>query len=281
MNGILVVDKPAGMTSHDVVDRVRKVFSTRKVGHGGTLDPDATGVLVLAVGHATRFIDYTKDAPKRYSATATLGTSTTTQDSSGEVLEERTVDVTADEVRVALKRFVGEIDQIPPMVSAVKIGGERLYRKARRGEEVDRPPRRVTIHAAELVSFDRNSAAIDVTCSSGTYIRTLIHDLGRELGCGAHMSSLVRTASGGFTLEEATALDELGPQHLRSLKDALRSLESVIVSDDEARRVVAGGRRLPAKTASEGLVALVHGDDVIAVYRREGDELVADKVLGS
>ncbi|MEA2432605.1 MAG: tRNA pseudouridine55 synthase [Actinomycetota bacterium] len=280
MNGILVVDKPAGMTSHDVVDRVRKIFSTKKVGHGGTLDPDATGVLVLAVGYATRFIDYTKDAPKRYSATATLGASTTTQDSSGEVVESRPVDVTEDDVRAALKRFEGDIDQIPPMVSAVKIGGEALYRKARRGEEVDRPPRRVTVHSVELLSYDEPAAQIDVSCSGGTYIRTLIHDLGQELGCGAHMSLLRRTASGGFSLDDAVALDDLGPQHLRPLKDALRSLDSVTVSDEEAR-LVASGRRLPAKAASSGLVAVVHDEEVIAVYRRDGDELVAEKVLGS
>jgi tRNA pseudouridine55 synthase len=280
VNGILVVDKPAGMTSHDVVDRVRKVFGTKKVGHGGTLDPDATGVLVLAVGHATRFIDYTKEAPKAYAAVATLGTTTTTQDASGEIVEERAVDVTEDEVRAALKRFTGDIEQIPPMVSAVKIGGERLYRKARRGESVERPPRSVTIHSLELNAFDGLNAQLDVTCSGGTYVRTLIHDLGHELGCGAHMSSLRRTGSGGFALVEAVALDALGIEHLRPLSDALRSMHSLSVSDEDAQ-LVASGRRLPAGTTGEGPVAVVHNGAVIAVYRRDGDELVAEKVLGS
>jgi tRNA pseudouridine55 synthase len=280
VNGIVVVDKPAGMTSHDVVDRVRKVFGTKKVGHGGTLDPDATGVLVLAVGYATRFIDYTRDAPKSYEAIATLGVATTTQDSSGEVVQERPVDVTEDEVRSALKRFEGAIQQLPPMVSAVKIGGERLYRKARRGEDVERPARTVTIHSLELVSFDGRAAELGVACSGGTYVRTLIHDLGEELGCGAHMSSLRRTATGGFALADAIALEDLGPQHLRPLRDALASLDSVVVTDDEARQV-ATGRKLPARTSSEGPIAILHDDEVIAVYRNHGDELVPEKVLGS
>ncbi|MGH2820602.1 MAG: tRNA pseudouridine(55) synthase TruB, partial [Actinomycetota bacterium] len=164
MDGLLVIDKPPGMTSHDVIDEVRRRFRTRRVGHAGTLDPDATGVLVVGVGHATRFLSYSQAAPKRYLARARFGVTTTTQDASGELLERRPVDLDAEEVRAALEDFRGEIEQVPPMVSAVKVGGERLYRKARRGEEVERAARRVTIHALDLVSFPapRVEAVLDV-----------------------------------------------------------------------------------------------------------------------
>ncbi len=152
-NGIVVVDKPAGMTSHDVVDQVRRVFGTRKVGHAGTLDPDATGILVLGLGHATRLLSFAQEGRKRYSAMASFGTTTSTQDASGEVIEERPVHIDEPAVRAAAASFVGEIQQIPPMVSAVKVGGERLYEKARRGEVVERKLRTVTIHALALLGF--------------------------------------------------------------------------------------------------------------------------------
>ena len=281
MNGVLVLDKPPGMTSHDVVDRVRRSLGTRKVGHAGTLDPDATGVLVIGVGTATRLLDYAKDAPKRYTAVARFGTTTTTQDASGEVVETRPVDVTEDDVSEALERFRGTIEQIPPMVSAVKVGGERLYRKARRGEEVERPARTVTIYSLDLVDFAGDEAMLDVLCSAGTYIRTLIHDLGDALGCGAHMASLRRTEAAGFTEEEALALDDVGVDALRPLSDAVRTMHQAFI-DDVAADLVKDGRRLPLDGDFEvldGPVALIHEDDVLAVYRRAGDELVAEKVL--
>ena len=281
MNGVLVVDKPAGMTSHDVVDRVRKALGTRKVGHAGTLDPDATGVLVVGVGAATRLLDYAKDAPKRYTAVARFGTTTTTQDASGEVVETRPVDLDEPGLEAALERFRGPIEQVPPMVSAVKIGGERLYKKARRGEEVERPARTVTVHALELVAFSDDTATLDVVCSAGTYIRTLVHDLGQVLGCGAHLASLRRTEAAGFNEGDAIELDDVAEKNLRPLSDAVRTMHQAFI-DDTAALLVKDGRKLPLEgefEALDGPVALIHDDDVLAVYRRAGDELVAEKVL--
>ena len=284
-DGVLVVDKPAGMTSHDVVDAIRKRFRTKKVGHAGTLDPDATGVLLVGLGKATRFLAYAQDAPKRYSASARFGTSTSTQDASGEILQKRTCSFTRDELTLSLEKVTGDIAQIPPMVSAVKIGGERLHVKARRGETVERPPRSVTIYELNLISFttgDAPEADLDVLCSSGTFVRTLIDDIGEMLGCGAHMTALRRIATGGFSIDEATHLDGIGPEHLLGLADAVRVLPSIDVSDEHAADV-SFGRKLPASIAPDlgdrGLVAVRSGGDLIAVYKRAGDSLAADRVV--
>lgn len=286
-DGVLVIDKPSGMTSHDVVDVIRKRFKTKKVGHAGTLDPDATGVLLLGVGRATRFLAYAQDAPKHYAATARFGSTTSTQDASGDVLETRPCSFTREELMRALEKFTGEIEQIPPMVSAVKIGGERLHAKARRGEEVERPARPVTIFElglADLRGGDAPEADLDVACSSGTYVRTLIHDIGAVLGCGAHMSVLRRTETGGFSLAEAIRLDDAGPDHLLPLTETVRVLPSLDLSDEHARDV-AHGRKLPAAIAPElaegQLIALRAGDALVAVYRRTGDVLAADRVVPS
>ncbi|MGH2729061.1 MAG: tRNA pseudouridine(55) synthase TruB [Actinomycetota bacterium] len=227
MDGVLVIDKPAGMTSHDVVDEVRRRLGTRKVGHGGTLDPDATGILVVGVGRATKLLSYAQAGPKRYRALARFGITTSTQDASGTVIESREAMIGADDVKRALEAFEGEIEQVPPMVSAVKIGGERLYKKARRGETVDRPARAVTVYGIELVDFspDGPRATLDVRCSAGTYVRTLVHDLGVALGCGAHLESLRRTAASGFTEADAVALDRVDERALRPV-DALRAMQS-------------------------------------------------------
>ena len=281
-NGVLVVDKPAGMTSHDVVARVRRIFNTKKVGHAGTLDPDATGVLVLGLGNATRLLSFAQAGPKRYLATASFGTTTTSQDASGEVIETRPVDIDAAAVRSAAAGFVGDIEQIPPMVSAVKVDGERLYKKARRGEEVVRQPRPVTIYSLDVLGFqaDPPEASFDVVCSPGTYIRTLMHDLGQVLGCGAHLKTLRRTEASGFAEGDAVALDRVSVSDLRPSVEAVASLPRVVVEDD-AMKLVADGRPVPA---DEGIgenesVALVAHDELVAVYRRRGDQLVADKVL--
>ncbi len=281
-DGVLVIDKPAGMTSHDVVDSIRKVFHTKKVGHGGTLDPDATGILILGLGRATRFLAYSQGAPKRYSARARFGIATSTQDASGEVIAEHPADVTEDQVVAALQGFRGPIEQVPPMVSAVKVGGERLYKKARRGEEVDRPPRAVEIHSLELTSFDHPHANLDVVCSGGTYIRTLVHDLGATLGCGAHLVELRRTEAGGFTLDDAVLLKDASPDALRPLLDAVRQLPS-IEADDGTAEHVSHGRALPAP---DGLVdgtevAVVRDGELLGVYKREGEALKPDRVVAS
>ena len=281
-NGVLVVDKPAGMTSHDVVARVRRIFSTKKVGHAGTLDPDATGVLVLGLGKATRLLSFAQAGPKRYVATASFGTTTTTQDASGEVIETRPVNVDAASVRSAAAGFVGDIEQIPPMVSAVKVDGERLYKKARRGEEVVRQPRPVTIYSLDVLGFqpDPPEATFDVVCSPGTYIRTLVHDIGQSLGCGAHLKTLRRTEASGFTEGDAVPLEEVSVSDLRPAVEAVASLPRVVLEDD-ALKLVADGRPVPAHDAidEDQSVALVAHDELVAVYRRRGDQLVADKVL--
>jgi tRNA pseudouridine55 synthase len=284
MDGLLIVDKPAGVTSHDVVDRVRRALGTRKVGHGGTLDPDATGVLVLGVGKATRFLSYAQASPKRYVAKVRLGITTSTQDASGEVIEEREVDVGADEIAAALKRFVGPIQQIPPMVSAVRVGGERLYEKARRGEEVERKPRDVTIYDLRLldVSFENKTVGLDITCSSGTYIRTLAHDLGAELGTGAHLVELRREAAGGWVLADAVPLDDVSPETLRPLADVGRDM-TIVQIDEEIARTVRNGRAIESDaTATEGEdVAIMCGGEFLGVYRKVGDTLKPERVVSS
>jgi tRNA pseudouridine55 synthase len=281
VDGVVVIDKPAGKTSHDVVDRVRDVFKTRKVGHGGTLDPDATGVLLIGIGRATRLLAYAQAGPKRYRATARFGVTTSTQDASGDVLEERPVQLSGEVIEGALASFRGEIDQIPPMVSAVRVGGERLYEKARRGEEVERRPRRVTIHSLDLVDFDGvDRATLDVTCSGGTYVRTLIADLGEVLDCGAHLEDLRRTQAGIFTDADAVPLDELRVEALRPLVDAVGDLPRVEVDASDAARVAHGQALEVADGPTEGrFVAIVKDGNLLAVYAREGHRWVADRVL--
>lgn len=286
MDGVLVVDKPGGMTSHDVVDEVRKKLGTKRVGHAGTLDPDATGLLILGIGRATRFLAYAQSGPKRYLAEARFGITTSTQDASGEVVATSDATVIEDHVRAALEKFRGAIEQVPPMVSAVKVGGERLYRKARRGEEVDRAARSVMVYSLELTGFDpaEQTAQLDITCSGGTYVRTLINDLGAALGTGAHMTALRRTETGGFSLSDAVALEEAGPDALLPLTAVVRALATVQLDDDAAADVL-HGRKLPATLAAdleEGQhAALARGSELLAVYRRAGHELVADRVVGS
>lgn len=283
-DGVLVIDKPAGMTSHDVVDRVRKALKTKKVGHAGTLDPDATGVLLIGVGRATRFLSYAQAGPKRYVADARFGSATSTQDASGVVVSSSEGTVTEDHVRGALDVFVGDIEQIPPMVSAVKISGERLYAKARRGEEVERAARSVTIHSFELRAFDAvaQTARFEIACSGGTYVRTLLHDLGQAVGVGAHMTALRRVETGGFSLDDAIALDAVDASVLLPLHEAVRALPKIKLDADHAADV-GHGRALPGDLAPElgdgAPAALTFDDELVAVYRRAGDRLVADRVV--
>lgn len=272
------------MTSHDVVDRVRKLMSTKKVGHAGTLDPDATGILVLGLGSATRLLSFAQSGTKRYLATASFGRTTTTQDASGEVVEERPVDIDRAAVERAASSFVGDIRQIPPMVSAVKVGGERLYKKARRGEDVEREPRAVTIESLEVTGFQEPppEATLDVTCSPGTYIRTLVHDIGAVLGCGAHLKTLRRIETSGFTERDAVPLDEVSAGDVRPVLDIVRGLPRVD-ADDDAARLVADGRPLPVTGGvdDDQEAAIVCDDRLLAIYQRRGDVLVAKKVLAS
>ena len=208
-NGILVIDKSAGWTSQDVAAKLRGVFHERRVGHGGTLDPMATGVLPVFIGRATRAAEFLESAEKEYVAGLRLGVVTDTQDTSGTVLETNSVCVTRAQLEAALRQFLGPIEQTPPMYSAIKINGQKLYELARRGQEVARRPRSITIHALELLEGEGTDWTIRVRCSKGTYVRTLCHDLGRALGCGGCMSSLRRTRAGSFTLAQAMTMQQV------------------------------------------------------------------------
>ena len=244
VDGLAVVDKEAGWTSHDVVAKARGIVGQKKVGHSGTLDPDATGVLLLGFGKVTRLLSYLTALPKSYVGEVVLGTETDTLDAAGEVTATHDMrSVTLDQARAAAEAFVGDIEQIPPMVSAVKIGGKRLHELARAGETVERPPRPVTVHRLHLeeahpaTTEEAMVLRIEVDCSSGTYIRTLADDLGHALGGGAHLRALRRTAIGSFGLAEARPLDQL---EILAPAVALRDYPALTVDDELAARIANG-----------------------------------------
>jgi len=286
IEGVLVVDKPAGPTSHDVVRTVRRVAGQHRVGHTGTLDPRATGVLVVCLGRATRLVRFLQAGTKTYQARMVLGVETTTQDAQGEVVA--THDAGHVDERTlceALTRFQGEIEQVPPMVSAVRVGGERLHERARRGEEVDREPRRVVVHALVLDAFEPGphpEASFLVTCSSGTYVRTLAHDLGRELGVGGSLTALRRLANGPFTIDEAVdppeGIQELTGPLIDPAEAIARALPRVDIDDDDGllERLARGGRlRAQGHDGPYG----VHADGrLIGVYSDSDDSGVAELV---
>lgn len=278
--GFFNIDKPLGMTSHDVVAQVRRAARTHfdqriKVGHAGTLDPLATGVLVVCLGAATRLSDYVMDSTKRYRATVRLGISTTTYDAEGEITAERdAAAITREQVVSSLPQFVGNIVQIPPMYSAIKQGGKKLYELAREGKSVERAGRAVHISDITLIDWAWPECTLDVTCGAGTYIRSLAHDLGESLGCGAHLTGLIRTASGSFALENAVSLDFL-------LTNA--DWETKLIRP-EAPLVAMGW---PQHTLSEPNVAdlrqgrAVHLDDALALQYREAlSQVSAAYLLG-
>ena len=208
-NGILIVNKPAGWTSQDVAAKLRGIYREKRVGHGGTLDPMATGVLPVFLGRATRGVEFFEHADKEYVATLRLGVQTDTQDTTGTVLQTQPVSVTEAELRAVLARFTGEQQQTPPMYSAVKVGGKRLYELARKGETVERQPRTITIHEIELLGGEGADWRLRIRCSKGTYVRTLLHDIGAALGCGGCMAALERTKAGAFTLAQSHSLEEI------------------------------------------------------------------------
>ncbi len=212
--GFLLIDKPAGMTSHDVVDRVRRVTGIRKVGHGGTLDPFATGLLVVGVGRAaTRELGNIIGKDKEYEAVAVLGAVSDTQDRDGKIEETGAVPPSEDDLRGVMTAFTGKIKQVPPMYSAKKVGGKKLYELARAGQEIEREPVDITVHELQLLSFEPPRFRFRVRCSSGTYVRTLAHDIGQELGCGAYLDELRRTAIGDWKVNDAVKLEELNPEN--------------------------------------------------------------------
>ena len=209
VSGVLVIDKPIGMTSHDVVQIIRKGTNIRRAGHTGTLDPRASGVLVVLVGPSVRLSEYVSASDKRYQAVVQLGTTTDTYDADGRVLNTTAVDISEKQFNDVLQSFVGEIEQIPPPYSAVKVKGKKAYEMARQGEEIELEPRLINVYNLELLEWAPPEAVIDVYCSSGTYVRSLAHDLGEKLGCGAHLIGLRRTKSGRFTLRDAVPLRKL------------------------------------------------------------------------
>lgn len=287
VTGLVVVDKESGWTSHDVVARCRRIYGQRRVGHAGTLDPDATGVLLVGLGRATRLMRFLTVLPKTYQGEVVLGTATSTLDASGEPIG--TWDMTGvglDEVRAAASDLTGAIEQVPPMVSAVKVGGRRLHALAREGIEVERKARPVTVHR-----FDVSPGAppgvfrIEVECSSGTYIRVLAADLGAALGGGAHLRNLRRTSIGSFGVEDARLVDELTPAVVLTPAQALRDLDQVVVPLDVQQHVSRGLPldRVPLGITGDGPWGLVNERHrLLAVYEAtETDRIRPAVVLGS
>jgi tRNA pseudouridine55 synthase len=261
ISGVLVVDKPVGLTSHDVVQVIRKGTNIRRAGHTGTLDPRASGVLVILIGPAVRLSEYVSASDKRYQAVLRLGASTDTYDADGQVTRSRPVEnITEEQFENELQKFVGEIEQVPPPYSAVKVKGRKAYEMAREGEEVDLAPRKIKVYSLELLEWAPPEAVIDVYCSSGTYVRSLAHDLGEALGCGAHLVGLRRTKSGRFTLRDAVPLRKLKDafdegswyQFLIPAAEALSDWPSIELSEEQVD-ALRHGHRIPAEAGSPSL----------------------------
>lgn len=260
VSGVLVVDKPIGMTSHDVVQIIRRGTGIRRAGHTGTLDPRASGVLVVLIGPAVRLSEYVSASDKRYQATIRLGSSTDTYDAEGVVTSSASVEhITEEQFVQTLQRFVGEIEQVPPPYSSVKVRGRKAYELAREGEEVEITPRKIQVYSLELLERDSPEAVIDVFCSSGTYVRSLANDLGNALGCGAHLVGLRRTKSGRFTLRDAVPLRRLQEafaagnwyKYLIPAAEALGDWPSVELDADQVE-LIRHGHRIPAEPGSAG-----------------------------
>ncbi|NBU59831.1 MAG: tRNA pseudouridine(55) synthase TruB [Betaproteobacteria bacterium] len=274
VDGLLLLDKPSGITSNAALQRARRVLQADKAGHTGTLDPLASGLLPLCFGQATKFARFLLDADKRYTATVAFGLTTTTGDSDGEPLERRPVSIELADLRSTLVRFTGDIDQVPPMYSALKRDGRPLYDYARAGVEVERAARRVSIRAIELLSFDGTEAMIDVTCSKGTYIRVLAEAIGEALGCGAHLSALRRTATSSWTLAQAVSLADLealspdaAPTCLLHPRQMVAHLPVLRLPDAAAAQRFAWGQRLVVASPAHAVATPdTAGGDALAVW---------------
>lgn len=290
MNGIILIDKPLGKTSHDMVYFVRRLTGIKKVGHTGTLDPDASGVLPVCIGKATKICDLLTGSDKEYIAELVLGKTTDTQDASGTVLTECEVNYSKEEIINAIMSFVGEIEQIPPMFSAIKKDGKKLYELARQGILVEREARRVTIKDIGILSLDEKSAKIRVACSKGTYIRTLCNDIGAKLGCGGYMGALRRIKSGGFIIDECNTCDKL-----TELKETGRIDEVIIpvdklftgcekiVLDDFLSKKLKNGIKIRKKGLIDGSLYRIYDStgEFLALSRYNGAELVSEKTFWS
>ena len=275
-DGIVVVDKPGGMTSHDVVSRIRKIASTRRVGHAGTLDPMATGVLIVGVGRATRLLGYLAGQDKEYDATIRLGVTTTTDDAEGDPVESRDASGVEDAALAdAVAELTGTIEQVPSAVSAVKVGGVRAYKRVRDGETVELAPRAVTVSTFDIVERRGDDVDVHVTCSTGTYIRALARDLGHALDVGAHLTALRRTRVGGFGLDHAHTLDELATQlELVPLAEVVATtFPRWDASADDARRIALGQRLAPAGLPT-GPVGVFAPDGAVVALVEERDDAI-------
>jgi tRNA pseudouridine55 synthase len=266
VDGILLVEKPTGITSHDAVDAVRGALGTRRVGHAGTLDPLASGLLIMGVGRATRLLRFLAELEKEYEGTGRLGVETDTLDAEGRVLREASVDVSEVALRETMAGFVGELQQRPPAYSAIKVGGRKLYRAARRGQHVEAPPRRVRVDRFDLLRWQPPDFEFLVVCSSGTYVRSLVADVGTRLGCGAHLSRLVRTRIGAFRLEEASPP---GVGGLLPVERGVAHLPRMDLDEEEARAARYGRPLAPA--GLEGPFAAVDPSGrLVGIYVDEG-----------
>ena len=272
MNGIVIIDKPQDWTSQDVTARLRRVFNTRRIGHGGTLDPMATGVLPVFVGRATRGVEFFEHAEKTYETVLRLGLTTDTEDITGTVLTEQAVSVTAEAVEAVLKQFRGEILQVPPMYSALKVNGQKLCDLARKGKEVERKPRPITIHQLTLLETGENTLRLRVRCSKGTYIRTLCKDIGEALGCGGCMQELRRVSAGEYTIEESVPLQVLldtqePEKYLRTVDTMFRNYPEVTLTANQEKR---------CRNGNSFSVNLAEG--TYRAYGKDGEFLMLAKV---
>lgn len=283
VDGIINVLKPPGMTSHDVVGALRRLFKLKRIGHTGTLDPDACGVLPICVGKATKVVDYLTDKTKRYRAQLVLGITTDTEDASGKVIETKNVDVSQEEILNIVQSFVGDIEQIPPMYSAIKMDGKKLYQLAREGVTVKREPRKIKIFGIQVVSFDENKVFFDVECSKGTYIRTLCKDIGEKLGCGGHMGFLLRMSAGSFNIEESFTLDEISDhynngnveQFLIPTDKIFEKYKAVTVKNESLKWIL-NGAQIYAKDMAEKDTFV--DEEIIRVYDTSGNFLALYKM---
>ena len=277
MNGILLIDKAPGWTSSDVVVKLKGILRERRIGHAGTLDPMATGLLVVFVGRATRAVQFAEQDSKRYRASLRLGVETDTQDITGNILSRKDVSITGEELETALARYQGEILQIPPMYSAIQTGGRRLYDIARRGGEIERTPRAVTIHELRLLGREGEDWLLDVKCSKGTYIRTLCHDIGESLGCGGCMSALRRCEAGSFNVSDALTIEEV--QRLRDageIESALRPVDSLFSREMSCTASLEEEKRI--RCGSDYKTGLADG--IWRVYNQNGAFLMLGRAEG-
>ena len=286
MHGVLLLDKPLGLSSNDALQKAKRLFRAEKAGHAGTLDPLASGLLPVCFGAATKFAQASLDADKRYRATLQLGVTTTTGDGEGDVVQRRPVDIDRAALDTITKRLIGSIEQVPPMHSALKRNGRPLYEYARAGMELDRAPRRVTIHRLDIVQWHAETLVVDVVCSKGTYVRTLAEDLGEMLGCGAHLSALRRTGSGAFAVDRASTLDILAAMD-EAQRDAqllpadalLADVPEIHLGEEDAGRFLTGLRRRvdaaagPVRVYGPQPRAFLGSAHIIA------GELIADRLL--